>query len=149
MSASTFYTTVCGVAACVPLFLHIIGRFRPSRRSPNGPEVFVSTLLAVLMVVWLSFASTYLLWVFPLALLVSASLGYAVGAKLPGLACTELQTSIVAIAVAGVVSAAYFWRNPDSAFGHMPAALLVANYLLFLGMATMCLVKREKNVERG
>jgi hypothetical protein len=135
VSAVTFLVVVCSLAAAVPLAALAIQRVLRSPRKLTAKGTLVSALLASLSVVWLSFASTYLFWLFPIALLASVGLGYALGSRTSALSHTEVRITLLGVALGGIASAVDFFRTPDNAFGYYPAALLVANYLLFLFLA--------------
>jgi hypothetical protein len=97
----------------------------------------VALLTHALVFAWLLFASTYLFWIFPVAILLSGIAGYQLGRSRATLTESEFSVLLIALAASGIGSAVGFGVQPDRAFGFLPLALLVANYALLISAAAI------------
>lgn len=142
MNAMTFLAFVSSIAMSVILLSFVVGRSRQSQGLSRLDRI-ATPLVAVLVVVWLSFASTYLFWIVPVPVLISGWLGYLFGAKLP-LSVVALDTLLLAIRAAGVASLCLVLAaGPERAFGYMPHLLFLADYGAFLAVAGVFVRRRR------
>jgi hypothetical protein len=101
-----------------------------------------------LVFAWLLFASTYLFWIFPVAILLSGIAGYQLGRSRATLTESEFSVLLIALAASGIGSTVGFGVQPDNAFGFLPLALLVANYVSLISAAAMGSRRNELSAPR-
>ncbi len=131
--------STCGVAAAIPLLWFVLSRLGIVRATLNATGAMLASVLTALSVLWLMFASTYLFWLLPVALLACGYFGHILGGIIREKLITSQWLVLAAVGIGGIVGVFHF--GPDAAFGYFPAALLIANTVLFLGFAAVYLLR--------
>jgi hypothetical protein len=137
----TFLIPICGVAIAVPILWYVLSRLGIFNAKLNAQGAILASVLAAISVLWLLFASSYLFWVFPVALLASGYFGHVLGASIRIMPITSPWVVLAAVGIGGMVGVLRF--GPDPAFGYLPAALLITNTALFLGFAAVYLLRQK------